>query len=52
MEKTADFQYVVYKKNGVMILRLPGGQEIPYDNRFADCPSLMEGESFLVPKEN
>lgn len=52
MEKTADYEYRVYKQDGKLLLRLPGGEVIPYDNRFADCPPLAEGESFVKPKEN
>lgn len=52
MEKTADYQYIVYKKDGKLILRLPGGREIPYDHRFSDCPALNEGESWIITKED
>lgn len=52
MEKTADYEYKVYKKDGKLILRLPGGREIPYDHRFPNCPDLMEGEFYIVTKED
>jgi len=48
MEKTGDNQYVVTKIEGKLILRLPGGQEIPYDYRFPNCPPLSEGGSFVT----
>lgn len=50
MEKTADDQFVVSKKGGVLLLRLPGGAVMKYDNRFPECPNLKEGETFV--KEN
>ena len=52
MEKTSDFQYSVFNKDGKLKLRLPGGEIIDYDNRFTDCPLLQEGESFIKPKED
>ena len=47
MEKTADDQFVVSKKGGVLLLRLPGGAVMKYDNRFSDCPDLKEGDTFI-----
>lgn len=52
MEKTGDYEYRIFKKDGVLKLRLPGGEVIPYDNRFPNCPLLKEGESFVVTKED
>lgn len=51
MEKTADYQYVVFRENGLIKLRNPGGQVIPYDNRFNDCPHLNEGERWIKEAE-
>ena len=51
MEKYADDQYVVTKREGKLILRMPGGEEIPYDGRLGNI-SISEGESVIIPKEN
>lgn len=47
MEKTAQSQYIVFRRNGELFLRCPNGPEMPYDNRFPDCPHLSEGEEFI-----
>ena len=47
LEKTAQLETTVYMENGKRLMRLPGGQIIPYDNRFPDCPSLSEGNTFV-----
>lgn len=47
MEKNADDEFVVSKKGGVMLLKLPGGAVTKYDYRFSDCPDLKEGEIFV-----
>lgn len=51
MEKTADFQYKVFKQDGKLQLRLPGGKVIPYDHRFSDCPNLNEGGEWIKEAE-
>jgi hypothetical protein len=52
MEKTGSFEYVVFKKEGKVWMRSPGGSVIIYDNRFSDCPLLSEGQSFIKVKED
>jgi len=48
MEKTGDYEIHVYKQNGILLMRLPGGQTVPYDGRFG-YPPLNEGDSFIQP---
>ena len=50
MEKTGDYEINVYKQEGILLMRLPGGQTVPYDGRFG-YPPLNEGESFVKPVE-
>lgn len=52
MEKTADYEDTIFKKDGKLFIRKAGGQVIPYDNSINDCPLLKEGESFIKPKED
>ena len=47
MEKSAEYQYMVYKQEGKLLLRLPGGEVIPYDNRFSDLPYIDEGGHWI-----
>ena len=52
MEKNADYEYVVFKKEGKLFLKFPGGNTIPYDNRFSNLPHISEGGSFSKPLED
>lgn len=52
LEKTANSEYCVYRQDGKLLMRHPGGLITPYDNRFDDCPSLSEGNQFIKVKEN
>ena len=48
MDKYSDDQYDIFKEEGILKLRLPGGQVIKYDGRFG-MPELSEGEHHIVP---
>jgi hypothetical protein len=49
MEKTADYQYRVTKREGKLWLKLPGtNKEIPYDGRLPDCPPYLDEGGYYV----
>lgn len=52
MEKTGDYEIQVFKQDGKLMMRLPGGQVVPYDHRFPDPPPLSEGDSIIKPLED
>ena len=52
MEKSADLEYSVTNRHGKLVLRLPGGNEMPYDDRFGKIDYLNDGEYKIFPKEN
>jgi hypothetical protein len=54
MEKSAEFQIRVFKQDGKLLMRLPGGKEIPYDNRFGNLQSTIttEGDYRIFPLED
>lgn len=53
MEKSAEFQFKVFRQNGELLLRLPGGSEISYDHRFGNLEStiITEGDYQIFPLE-
>lgn len=53
MEKSAEFQIKVFKQDGKLLMRLPGGEEIPYDHRFGNLESDIrkEGDYRIFPVE-
>lgn len=53
MEKHGDYEIKITKRNGKLIMQLPGSdKEFPYDSRFAFPINLEEGESYITPKED
>jgi len=55
MEKYGDYEIRITKKEGRLVMQLPGNlDEIPYDSRFTipDIMALKEGETYVVPKED
>ena len=52
MEKSGEFQTKVFKKDGKLLMRLPGnGKEVPYDYRFDNLKDLKEGDYQIFPSE-
>lgn len=53
MEKSAEFQIKVFKQDGKLLMRLPGGEEIPYDYRFdnLEINDMKEGDYQIFPVE-
>lgn len=53
MEKSAEFQIKVFKQDGKLLMRLPGGEEIPYDFRFGELDKdiYREGAYRIFPVE-
>ena len=47
MEKTGNADFIISNKGGRLIMRLPGGEIVNYDERFGPI-ELAEGES-VVP---
>ena len=52
MEKTGNYEFVIYKENGVLKLRHPGGLITSYDNRFGDYSFINEGEQVVKTNED
>lgn len=52
MEKTGSFETVVYKEDGKLMMRLPGGEIKVYDNRFHNHLPIKEGDQFVKTKED
>lgn len=51
MEKRADYEIKITKRNGQLMMQLPGSDnEFPYDSRFPFPINLEEGESYITPK--
>lgn len=53
MEKSSEFQIMVYNENGELLMRLPGGFIQSYDNRFGDLSNLLcsHGKFEIYPLE-
>lgn len=50
MEKSAEFQIKVFKQDGKLLMRLPGGKELVYDDRFGNLESIiLEGDYKIFP---
>lgn len=52
MEKTGNYEYVVYKENNNLKLRHPGGLITNYDGRFGDYSYLNEGQQVIKVNED